>query len=112
MAALLTVFLLSLGGFPPTVGFIAKWYIFNAAIQEHLTALAILGVLTSVISVFFYLRVIVQMYMSDEQAPGHRPAVPAVALAGMVIALVAVFYLGVLPGRLLSIAAESVTSIF
>ena len=112
MAALLTVFLLSLGGFPPTVGFIAKWYIFSAAMQEHLTALAILGVLTSVISVFFYLRVIVQMYMSDEHAPGHRPAVPAVALAGMVIALAAVFYLGVLPGRLLSIAADSVTSIF
>jgi NADH-quinone oxidoreductase subunit N len=112
LAALLTVFLLSLGGFPPTVGFIAKWYIFNAALQAHLVALAILGVLTSVISVFFYLRVVVVMYMTDEHARGHRPNVPAFALAGLLLALAGVFYLGILPGRLLSIAAESVASIF
>ena len=112
MAGLLTVFLLSLGGFPPTVGFVAKWYIFNAAVQENLIALAILGVLTSVVSVFFYLRIVVQMYMTDEDAPGHRPTVPAIALTGIVIALTAVFYLGVLPGRLISIAAASVSSIF
>ena len=71
MAALLTVFLLSLGGFPPTVGFIAKWYIFNAAVQQGLIALAVLGVLTSVVSVFFYLRIVVMMYMTDDKAPGH-----------------------------------------
>jgi NADH-quinone oxidoreductase subunit N len=112
LAGMLTVFLLSLGGFPPTVGFIAKWYVFNAAIQEHFIALAVLGMLTSVVSVFFYLRVVVQMYMSDERAPGHRPPVSAPALVGLVLALAAVFYLGVLPGRLLSIAAASVTSIF
>jgi NADH-quinone oxidoreductase subunit N len=111
LAALLTVFLLSLGGFPPTVGFVAKWYIFSAAVQEDLIALAVLGVLTSVIAVFFYLRIVVQMYMSEESAPS-RPLVPRVALAGMLIALVAVFYLGVLPGTLLSIAVESVASIF
>jgi NADH-quinone oxidoreductase subunit N len=112
LAALLTVFLLSLGGFPPTVGFVAKWYIFSAAIQEHLVALAVLGVLTSVVSVFFYLRIVVQMYMAEERAPGHRPHVPAVALTGLVLALAAVFYLGVLPGRLLSLAASSVSAIF
>ena len=112
LAALLTVFLLSLAGFPPTVGFIGKWYIFNAAVQENLIALAVLGVLTSVVSVFFYLRIVVMMYMTDEKAPGHRPAVPGVAAAGLIIALVAVFYLGVLPGKLLWLAAESVGSIF
>jgi NADH-quinone oxidoreductase subunit N len=112
LAALLTVFLLSLGGFPPTVGFVAKWYIFSAALQEQLVALAIIGVLTSVVSVFFYLRIVVQMYMTEDRAPGHRPGVSAVAAAGLTIALIAVFYLGVLPGRLLAIAADSVTSIF
>src|SRR4029434_10187593 len=79
LAGLLTVFLLSLGGFPPTVGFVAKWYIFNAAVQENMIALAVLGVLTSVIAVFFYLRIVVQMYMVDERTPGHRPDVPVVA---------------------------------
>jgi NADH-quinone oxidoreductase subunit N len=112
LAALLTVFLLSLGGFPPTVGFVAKYYIFSAAIQEHLVALAILGVLTSVVSVFFYLRIVVMMYMVDDAAPGHRPAVPVPVLVGLVLAVLGVFYLGVLPGELLSIAADSVASIF
>ncbi len=112
LAGMLTVFLLSLGGFPPTVGFLAKWYIFTAAIQQNLVTLAILGVLTSVVSVFFYLRIVVMMYMVEERAPGHRPAVPPVAIAGLTIALLAVFYLGVLPGDLLSAAASSVTSIF
>ena len=112
LSALLTVFLLSLGGFPPTVGFISKWYIFNAAIQEGLYTLAILGVLTSVISVFFYLRIVVAMYMSDETAPEHRPAVSGLTVAGLVIALIGVIYLGILPGGLISIAADSVASIF
>lgn len=112
LAGLLTIFLLSLGGFPPTVGFIAKWYIFNAAIQEHMVALAVLGVLTSVVSVFFYLRIVVMMYMVDEPAPSHRPAVPVMVAIGLFVAVAGVVYLGVLPGQLMTIAANSVASIF
>ena len=113
LAALLTVFLLSLGGFPPTVGFIAKWYIFNAAVQENLIALAVLGVLTSVVSVFFYLRIVVMMYMTDEQRarPSSRARRKSL-LAGMLLALAAVFYLGLLPGPLLTIARNSVAAFF
>ncbi len=75
---LLTVFLLSLGGFPPTAGFIAKWYIFSAAVSEGYYGLAIIGVLTSVVSVFFYLRIVVMMYMTERDArrraaPGAEP---------------------------------------
>src|SRR5215208_6540973 len=66
LAGLMTIFLLSLGGIPPTAGFIGKWYIFSAAIQEGHYWLAIIGVLTSVISVFFYLRIVVMMYMTEE----------------------------------------------
>lgn len=112
LSALLTVFLLSLGGFPLTVGFIGKWAIFAAAMQEGLYTLAILGVLTSVVSVFFYLRIVVMMYMSDETAAEGRPAVSGLTVAGLLIALVAVVYLGILPGGLLSVAADSVASIF
>ena len=71
-----------------------------------------LGVLTSVVSVFFYLRVVVMMYMTDDHAPGQRPAAPRIALAGMLIVVFAVFYLGVLPGELLSVAKASVTNLF
>ena len=68
--------------------------------------------LTSVVSVFFYLRIVVMMYMTDDKAPGDRPAAPRVAVAGLLIALVAVLYLGVLPGQVLSLAKASVASIF
>src|SRR6478736_3465163 len=54
LAGLMTLFLLSLGGFPPTAGFIGKWYIFAAAVERPYYGLAIIGALTSVVSVFFY----------------------------------------------------------
>src|ERR687892_1473881 len=67
LASLMTIFLLSLGGFPPKAGFIGKWLIFSAAVSSGYYWLAIIGVLTSVISVFFYLRVVVMMYMADRE---------------------------------------------
>ena len=79
LATLMTIFLLSLGGFPPTAGFIAKWYIFSAAVGSGYYGLAIIGVLSSVVSVFFYLRIVVMMYMSERDA---RPVPPPIAGAG------------------------------
>ena len=111
LAGLMTVFLLSLGGFPPMAGFIGKWYIFSAAVQEGHYWLAIIGVLTSVVSVFFYLRIVVMMYMT-EGSEVIRPRLPATAVAGLAIATAAVFYLGVLPSRLLDLALESISTIF
>src|SRR6476469_7058745 len=73
LAGLMTVFLLSLGGFPPTAGFIGKWYIFSAAVQEGHYWLAIIGVLSSVVSVFFYLRIVVMMYMTEAPGAPARP---------------------------------------
>jgi len=110
LAGLMTVFLLSLGGLPPTAGFIGKWYIFSAAVQEGHYALAIIGVLTSVISVFFYLRIVVMMYMT-EGAETPRPAVPAAAIAGLVLATAAVLYLGLLPTQILDLALDSISTI-
>ena len=98
LRALMTIFLLSLGGFPPTAGFIGKWYIFSAAVQEGHYWLAIIGVLTSVVSVFFYLRIVVMMYMTEgptafapegSRCRGGRPRA----------CVIGVFYLGILPPR-------------
>ena len=111
MAGLMTIFLLSLGGLPPTAGFIAKWYIFSAAIQEGHYWLAIAGVLTSVVSVFFYLRIVVMMYMTEGVEPA-RPPVPATAVAGLVLATLAVFYLGILPTQVLDLALDSILTVF
>ena len=111
LAGLMTVFLLSLGGLPPTAGFIGKWYIFSAAVEEGHYWLAILGVLTSVVSVFFYLRIVVMMYFT-QGATAHRPRVPATGAAALGIAVVGVFYLGVLPTRILQLALDSISTIF
>jgi NADH-quinone oxidoreductase subunit N len=111
LSALMTIFLLSLGGFPPLAGFIGKWYIFSAAVQEGHYWLAIIGVLSSVVSVFFYLRIVVMMYMT-EGTEAVRPRLPATAVAGLALATVAVFYLGVLPTKVLELAGESIDMIF
>jgi len=112
LAALMTIFLLSLGGFPPFGGFIAKWYIFTAAMEAGYSWLAIIGVLTSVVSVFFYLRVVVMMYMTPAAAPMQLPAVPRLAGAALIVSAVIVFYLGVLPTQVMNWAAASIGTIF
>jgi NADH-quinone oxidoreductase subunit N len=110
LAGAMTIFLLSLGGFPPTAGFIGKWYIFAAAVERGHYALAIIGVLTSVISVFFYLRIIVMMYMT-EGSETVRPRLPVAAVAGLGLAMLAVLYLGVLPTRVIDLALDSIATI-
>ena len=112
MAGLLAVFLLSLGGFPPTAGFVAKWYVFSAAVAAGQFSLAIVGVLTSVVSVFFYLRIIVMMYMAEPQEAAPVPRVAGTALAALSLSAAALFYLGVLPTRVLDLAARSVAGVF
>src|SRR5438445_1990318 len=112
LAALMTIFLLSLGGFPPTAGFVAKWYVFGAAVKAGYYWLAVIGVLTSVISVFFYLRIVVMMYMSPAAAPVRVPYVPRLAAAALVASAILVFYLGILPTRVLDWAAASISTIF
>ncbi len=112
VAALMTVCLLSLGGLPPTVGFIGKWYIFSAAVSADYYGLAIIGVLTSVVSVFFYLRVVVMMYMSDREAAALSPRISRLGMVALTLAIVAIVYLGILPARILDLAAASISTIF
>jgi NADH-quinone oxidoreductase subunit N len=113
LAALMTVCLLSLGGLPPTVGFIAKWYIFSAAVGAGYYGLAIIGVLTSVVSVFFYLRVVVMMYMAERDATLAAPAsLSGVGMAALAAAVFVILYLGVLPAQVLDLASQSIATIF
>jgi NADH-quinone oxidoreductase subunit N len=108
----MTIFLLSLGGFPPLAGFVGKWYVFTAAMKAGYTWLAIAGVLTSVISVFFYLRVVVMMYMTSTASTLAIPATPRVAGAALVVSAILVFYLGMLPTQVMNWAAASIGTIF
>lgn len=112
LAALMAIFLLSLGGFPPFGGFIAKWYVFTAAMEAGYSWLAIIGVLTSVVSVYFYLRVVVMMYMTPAAGPMSLPPVPKFAGAALVASAVIIFYLGILPTQVMNWAAASIGTIF
>ena len=68
--------------------------------------------LTSVVSVFFYLRIVVMMYMTPTDAPAQFPAVPKIAGAALVVSAILIFYLGILPTRVLDWAAASISTIF
>ena len=106
-AAALSVFLISLAGIPLTGGFMGKFYLFSAALP-HFLGLVIVGVLNSVISVYYYFRVMVVMYMREpaqgEPAPEpiHLPVMAIIALCA-----VAVFWLGIHPAGLLNLASNS-----
>lgn len=112
LATLMTIFLLSLGGFPPTAGFIAKWYVFSAAVGAGYYGLAIIGVLSSVVSVFFYLRIVVMMYMSERDARPVPAPMSGMAMAALGISVAGILYLGVLPTRVIDLAQASVATIF
>ncbi len=112
LATLMTFFLLSLGGFPPTAGFIAKWYVFSATIGAGYYGLAIIGVLSSVVSVYFYLRIVVMMFMTERDARPVPPPVSALALAGLVLSVIGVLYLGLLPATVIELAQASISTIF
>jgi NADH-quinone oxidoreductase subunit N len=92
LAFAMTVFLLSLAGVPPTAGFIGKLYLFKAAVGAQLYPLAIVGVVTSILGAFYYLRVIVHMYMKPEESTEELVAGPGVIFALGLAALVVVLF--------------------
>jgi len=103
----MSVFMLSLAGFPPLGGFVAKFYIFSAAIKAGYVGLAVIGMLNSVVSVYYYAAVLVRMYMQEgdlEIAPAtSRPYL----LATLVITAVATVALGIFPASLWELAHQS-----
>jgi NADH-quinone oxidoreductase subunit N len=104
-AGLLTVFVLSLIGVPLTGGFFGKFYIFRSALESHLVWLAVLGLLNSAVAAYYYLRLLVVMYMHEpgETAESLEPLSPGLGLA-LVLPAIGTFFLGILPGSVLSFA--------
>ncbi len=103
----MTLFMLSLAGVPPTAGFFAKLYLFRAAIGAGFEVLALIGVLTSALGAYYYLRVVMYMYMrpaEGEEAEGLRA--PSLGVALWVAALLVVV-LGVAAEPLVKLAAAA-----
>jgi NADH-quinone oxidoreductase subunit N len=106
-AALLSLFLLSLAGVPGTVGFAGKFFIFRSAMESGLTGLAIAGVLTTVVSFYYYLHVIVQMYMKEPTEDFSDVRFSPGVNISLAIAAAATLYLGILPSGLLDWATAA-----
>lgn len=109
-AAALAISLLSLAGFPPFAGFVAKFFVFSAAVNAGLTWLAVVGVLNSLISVYYYLGPVVRMYMSPpaeswDQATSRTPIVLGAAVVVVVVLTVA---LGLFPSEVIQFAQAAV----
>ncbi len=112
LAAGLAIFLLSLAGFPPTAGFLAKFYVFAGAVREGHIALTVAAVLASLVSVAYYLKVIVVMYMreGDTDVVVEREN-PALALV-LFLCLFGTLQLGLWPGNLLAVIRQALPGPF
>jgi NADH-quinone oxidoreductase subunit N len=100
------LFMLSLGGIPPTAGFMGKFWLFSAAIDAQYYWLAFIGVLNSAISLYYYLRIVVFMYLKTETL-GSEPVATAPLVAVLVVTVAATLVLGVYPRLLFEIADAS-----
>ena len=97
VALLMSVFMFSLAGLPPTAGFIGKFYLFSAAVKTGHIALVVLGVINSMISVYYYLGVVVAMFMRDsEEERDYAKKTPVVALS-LVLSMISVLGIGIFP---------------
>lgn len=108
LAAVFTMFLLSLIGIPAFGGFFAKFYVFSAALQQNLVGLVIIGVINSAIAAYYYLRIIVVMYMREPREEVPVAPIPVGLGFALGLSLAATIYLGVLPNRVLEYASRSV----
>ena len=108
LGVFMAIFMLSLAGFPPFAGFFAKFYIFSSAIKSGYLGLVIIAVINSLISVYYYLRVIVYMFMRPSEEEVKPVSIPF--SLGLVILLtgIGILALGILPQRLLELAYSSI----
>ena len=109
LSAAMTVFMLSLAGFPPTAGFIAKYGLFSAAVSEGYIWLVFIGVINTLISIYYYLRLVVNMYMRREEdslIPSYNML--GIGLIGLMAIMMVIF--GISPSYFLEIAAQAAST--
>ncbi|PLX87287.1 MAG: NADH-quinone oxidoreductase subunit N [Desulfuromonas sp.] len=104
----MAIFLFSLMGLPPTAGFTGKFFIFAGALKAGYVWLAILGVLNSAVSLYYYLRVMVYMYFRDPVEDFSWVKMEMATIVSILIAIAGVLYLGVLPGPVMELAKLSI----
>ncbi len=108
LAAMMLFFLLALTGIPPTGGFVGKVYLFASAVQAGWTWVAIIGVLTSAISLYYYFRLVVNMYLRDSDQATPAPLQARALVAVIAFCALATLVLGIMPGPFINFAERSV----
>jgi NADH-quinone oxidoreductase subunit N len=111
LALALAIFMFSLSGVPPTAGFFSKLYVFLAAIDAKLIGLAVIGVVTSVVGAFYYLRIIKVMYFDEPAAAFDRPLAPEIKGIVLVTAILTLFFF-LLPGPVVGGAEAAAAALF
>jgi NADH-quinone oxidoreductase subunit N len=110
-AAIMLLFLLSLTGIPPTAGFVGKFYLFAAAVEAGYIWLVLIAVVNSAISLFYYMRVVVAMYMRDLPPQGLALSTSSTLRVALLLAAVGTLLLGIFPGPILEFARASAAGI-
>jgi NADH-quinone oxidoreductase subunit N len=100
----MTIFLFSLMGIPPTAGFAGKFYIFAGAIEAGYIWLAVIGVLNSAVSLYYYLRVMVTMYFREPTEDFGWVTMHVGTVVSIILAIAGILYLGVIPGEVMEMA--------
>ena len=111
LAAAMTVFLISLAGVPVSAGFVGKFYLFGAAVGAGYTLVAVVGVLMSVVSAYYYLRVVVAMYMREPARDVTWSAPSPAASLALAVSVAVVLALGVYPAPVLELARRAAQSL-
>lgn len=107
----LMVCMFSLSGLPPTAGFIGKFFIFKTAVDTGHTTLALVGIITSIVSVYYYLRVVYYLYMKDAPEADMVPVGSVFATSALAIAVIGIVFIGVNPTPLFQLASVAARSL-
>jgi NADH-quinone oxidoreductase subunit N len=97
----------SLSGLPPTAGFIAKFYVFKTAVDSGYTGIALVGILTSIVSVYYYLRVVYYLYMKEAPEGYAVPVSGMFATGALAISMIGIFVIGIFPTPLFEMAGAA-----
>jgi NADH-quinone oxidoreductase subunit N len=105
VAGLMALFMFSLAGIPPFAGFFGKYYVFAGAIQGGFTWLAIVGVLMSAVSAYYYLRLVVMMYFKEYAGAQEEP-VAGLAFGALVLSAIVVVGMGLFPSLIIDLTSR------
>ncbi len=107
LAAMMLLFMVALTGIPPTGGFVGKFYLFAAAVQTGWSWVAVIGVLTSAVSLYYYFRIVLNMYLRDSDQTTPVPLKAPALVGAIAFCALATLALGIIPGPFIELAKRS-----